>query len=60
MTIIGVILTLVGFGAALAMFTGVAGAFSLTLAKIPLGITGWVIVGGVGITLVYLYRRPAD
>ena len=60
LTIVGIILTLVGFGGFLALFTGLAGAMAPTLNKMPLGLIGWVIVGVVGLLLILLNRRPHD
>lgn len=60
MTIVGAIVALIGFGGALALFTGVAGSYAPMLAKMPLGLLGWVILGIVGVVLMVLNRRPGD
>lgn len=57
MTILGIILVIVGLGAAALLFTGSAPMF---LASLPIPVLAWVAVGAVGGLLVMLNRRPGD
>jgi hypothetical protein len=60
MTIIGILLLVSGAGGFLALFTGAGGPYLPVLAKMPLGLGGWAILGVIGLTLIVLYRRPTD
>jgi len=60
MTIIGVILLIIGGGAAGMMLTGLGGDLLPLLNKMPLGLVGWAIIGVVGLVLIVLNRRPGD
>jgi len=60
MTILGILALIVGAGGFLLLFTGAGGPLMPTLAKMPLGLTGWAILAAVGAVLLVLGRRPAD
>ncbi len=55
MTIVGIILIILGGGAAGLIFTGKAPEF---LTNLPVPFYVWIIVAVVGAVLVYFNRRP--
>ncbi len=55
MTIVGIILIILGGGAAGLLFTGQAPEF---LANVPVPFYVWIIVAVAGVVLVYFNRRP--
>lgn len=60
MAALGVIITVIGLGGFLLLLTGVIAPVLPYLEKMPGGLLGWLIVGGVGIALTILTRRPGD
>jgi hypothetical protein len=57
MTILGVLLILVGVGAAGLLFTGNAPEQLLSL---PLPVWAWLVLAVVGAVLIVMNRRPND
>jgi len=58
MTIIGIILIIIGFGMALIIFMGLLPESMSIIAQQPIWI--FVVVGIIGVVLVYFNRRPHD
>lgn len=60
MMLIGFVLLVLGAAGAFLTMSNAVGSLTPYLVKMPLGIGGYLIVAGIGIVVMLMYRRPAD